>query len=163
MVLRPPRTTMWSMKDMMQNGGDPAQHFEWWLRTAKVPDGDRSVYEMEVLCAALSAMSTVDQLNILSPTCAEILVRRVALIKEAHRISPSAPDYSAGDYFMGWGMRRSGATIAPQLSSYVAEQLRSDAAIAKEARKAREEMTLRKQKKKPGKGAGKGEDPHAAS
>ena len=162
-TLRPPRTAMWALKDMLQNGGSPSQHFEWWLRTGKIPEGDRASYEMEVLCSALEAMTTVDQLNAPSLTSAEIMVRRVALIKEAHRISPSAPDYSAGDYFMGWGMRRSGATIAPALSSHVAEQLRSDAQIAKESRKAREEMALRrnpgkKNKKQQGsKGQGKGE------
>lgn len=149
-----PRTAMWTMKDMLTNGGDPRQHSEWWLRAARVPEGDRSGYEMEVLTTVRFAMATIDQLNVPALTSGELLCRRVALIKQAHRISPSAPDYSSSDYFMGWGSRRSGATIPPHLAQHVAEQLRSDAAIAKEARKAREEKVLKKAKSNKGHGKG---------
>ena len=27
-MVKPPRTVMWSMKDMLSNGGDPKLHFE---------------------------------------------------------------------------------------------------------------------------------------
>jgi hypothetical protein len=157
-LLKPPRTVMWSLKDMGTNGGDPRLHFEWWLRNSKLPDGDRSSYEMEVLCMAVYAMVVIDQLNAPSLTCAEVMMRRIAVIKEAHRLSPSSPDYSASDYFMGWGMRRSGATIDPALTSSVADQMRADAAVAKEARKAREERVL-----KSAKGRGKGKADKAGS
>ena len=157
-VLKGPRTVMWMLKDMESNGGDPVQHYEWWHRVSKLPEGDRANYEMEVLCRVLFTLATTDQLNLPALSGAEMLCRRISLIKEAHRVSPSQPDYSASDYFMGWGSRRAGATLPPQLTSHVAEALRNDAAIAKEARKAREEQVLRRVKKTDKKG-GKG---HAA-
>eukprot|EP00929_Paragymnodinium_shiwhaense_P054062 TRINITY_DN27096_c0_g2_i1.p1 TRINITY_DN27096_c0_g2~~TRINITY_DN27096_c0_g2_i1.p1 ORF type:complete len:380 (-),score=62.55 TRINITY_DN27096_c0_g2_i1:1083-2222(-) len=148
LVVRPPRTALWTLKDMLQNGGDPVQHYEWWLRVSRVPEGDRASYEMEVLCRVLYAFCCVDQVNAPALSGIELIVRRISLIKEAHRLSPSSPDYSASDYFMGWGQRRFGATVAPVLAQHVAEELRADAAILKESRKAREER-----QQKPARGA----------
>mmetsp|Transcript_116243 Transcript_116243/g.369909 ORF Transcript_116243/g.369909 Transcript_116243/m.369909 type:complete len:90 (-) Transcript_116243:466-735(-) len=82
--------------------------------------------------------------------------RRIQLIREAYRISPSAPDFSASDHFMGWGRRRGGEAAQQSFTSYVADQLRTEASIAKESRKAREEKNLRAHRPNP-KGKGKGE------
>ena len=61
---------------------------------------------------------------------------------------------------MGMRVRRGGALIAPELSKYVAEEVRQDNAVQKERRKAREEKTSgkgdgKKNGKKDGKGDGK--------
>ena len=101
-----PRTALWNCKDIAENGGNPKAHVEWWARHSKIPEGDRSSYEMEVLGAVVYAMGCIDQLNLPALTSAELIFRRMALIKEAHRLSPSSPDYSASDYFMGWSGRR---------------------------------------------------------
>ena len=84
-------------------------------------------------------------MNLPSLVGGELLVWRIALIREAHSISPSAP----------------GGGIAPALSRHVATELQSEAAVAKEARKAREEQKLRragppggKGRKKEGRGEG---------
>ncbi len=45
-------------KDMEASGGDPAQHYEWWHRVSKVPDGDRVNFDMEVLCQTLLTLAT---------------------------------------------------------------------------------------------------------
>mmetsp|Transcript_150499 Transcript_150499/g.481750 ORF Transcript_150499/g.481750 Transcript_150499/m.481750 type:complete len:88 (+) Transcript_150499:1-264(+) len=82
-----------------------------WRRTSRIPDGDRAVYEDEVICRALQFLATVDQVNLPNLVGAELLCRRHQLIREAYRLSPSAPDYSASDWFMGWGNRRSGQTV----------------------------------------------------
>ncbi|CAE8723181.1 unnamed protein product, partial [Polarella glacialis] len=95
-----------------------------------------------------------DQLNIPALQGVEILVRRIQLIKEAHRISPGSPDYSAADQFLGSSMRRNGAAVDPSLQKYVAEELKAEAAIQKESRKAREEGGLKV--RKPGRGGGRG-------
>ena len=108
------------------------------------------MYEHEILCMIMEAMVCTDQLNAPALQCAEICARRLQLIKEAHRINPGAPDYTAGDIFMGSGLHRNGAAIDPGLSKFVADELRAEAAIAKEARKAREEKGLQR-----GKGGGK--------
>ena len=72
-------------------------------------------------------------------------------------MSPSAPDYSAADHYMGWPYRAGGITVAPELRRYVTQQVRGEAEVAKEQRKAREEIKLRRQNPKGG-GRGKGKD-----
>ena len=94
-------------------------------------------------------MVTVDQLNVCSLQAAELLVRRMQVIREAHRISPSNPDYSASDHMMGWRYKKGGQVIDAALAAHVATELRNEAAILKEARKAREEENNRRR------GAGK--------
>ena len=68
-------------------------------------------------------------------------------------MSPTSPDYSAADYYMGWKYRRGAHGVDSGLSSYVAGEMRSDAAVMKEARKAREEAQARRQHQNK-KGAG---------
>jgi hypothetical protein len=121
-----------------------------------VGDGDRAACEDEVICVVLEKFATVDGINLPNTIGGELLARRVQLIREAYRISPSAPDYSGADYFMGWGRRHAGGAVQRSLTAYVSEQLRSDAAIAKESRKAREERALRASRKPGPKGDGKG-------
>ena len=148
-----PRTTLWTLKHIRDHGGSALNAHESWARASKVPSGDRSVHEHEVLSHILDAAVTVDQLHVSNLVSFEYATRRMALIKEAHRLNPNAPDYSAADYFMGWGSRAGGAAVPPTLSAYVSKELQQDAAIAKEARKAREERSL----KPKGKGKGKGQ------
>ena len=51
--LQGPRTALPLLKSMVGLGGSPeASHLEW-VRNSKVPDGDRAVYEDEVICVAL--------------------------------------------------------------------------------------------------------------
>jgi len=135
---------------MVARGLTPVTDHEHWVRTHDLPRGDRSVYEMEVITRALEAFAMNDQINLPNSKGIELLLRRWQLIREAHRISPGAPDYSSADVFMGWEYRR-GDGVNPELAKFVAGELKDQAAIAKEARKAREEMSS---KKKPG-GGGK--------
>ena len=148
------------MKSMVMRGLTPVTDHEHWVRTHELAKGDRSVYEMEVITRVLEALSTVDQLNLPNLKGAELLIRRWQLIREAHRISPTSPDYSAADVFMGWAYRR-GDGVDPGLARYVAGELRDQASIAKEARKAKEEMEQRKRTGRPnpkGGGAAGGAD-----
>ena len=114
------------------------------MRSSEIPKGNRSVYEHEVLSRILESLTTVDQLNICCPQGAELLVRRMQVIREAHRISPSNPDYSASDHMMGWRYKKGGQILDSALAAHVASELRSEAAILKEARKAREEQASRR-------------------
>lgn len=91
----------------------------------------------------------VDQINLPNSKGIELLMRRWQLIREAHRLSPGAPDYSAADVFMGWEYRR-GDGVHPELAKFVAGELKDQAQIAKEARKAKEEMANKR------KGGGRG-------
>lgn len=127
----------------------------YWLRTADVPRGDRSVYEHECLSRILESMVVVDQLNIPALQSAELICRRLQVIREAHRISPSQPDYSSADVMMGWKFKRTGAGIDSSLAAHVASELKAEAAIAKEARKAKEEQAARRKGQKPREGQGR--------
>ena len=83
-------------------------------------------------------------------------MRRWQVIREAHGISPGSPDYSSADIVMRWTCRRGDGMHQP-LAKFVAEELKDQAAIAKESRKAKEEMVARaKSRQNPKGGAGGG-------
>ena len=143
-----PPTTHEVLKGMASRGLTPVTDHERWVRTQELPRGDRSVYEMEVITRVLEAFVMVDQVNLPNLTGCEVLVRRWQLIREAHRISPGSPDYSSADLFMGWAYRR-GDGVNPALAKFVAGELKDQAAISKEARKAKEESERRKKSGRP--------------
>lgn len=135
-----PTTSLNILKGLRDQNLTPTTFHEYWLRTAEIPPGDRSIYEHEWLSRIMESLITVDHLNVCSLQGAELVSRRMQVIREAHRVSPSAPDYSAADYFMGWRWRKSLQGIDPSLSANVATELKNEAAISKEARRAREEQ-----------------------
>ena len=119
-----------------------------------------------MLVEALDAMFEVDQLNAPNLLSAEILARRWQLIKEAHRVNPGNPNYQAPDHSMGWKHRRTG--VARELTSYVAEQVKAEAGVLKEMRKAREEAEALQQQNRGrggggGRGRGRGADGHQSA
>ena len=98
-----PPTTLRLMKELRDQSFTPSTFHEHWVRTTELPRGDRSVYEHECLSRILDSMACADQLNLPALQSAELICRRLQVIREAHRISPGQPDYSSADYFnMGW-------------------------------------------------------------
>ena len=151
-----PPTALKLLKDMRDQAFTPSTFHGHLFRTAEIPKGDRSVFERERLSRILESLVVVDQLNAPSLQSAELICRRLQVIREAHRISPGQPDYSAADTMMGWKYRRSGQGIDSALAAHVANELKAEAAIAKEARKAREEQAARRKGRNPKKGATEG-------
>lgn len=149
--LEGPSTAMQVLRSLTSRGLTPITDHERWVRSSEIAKQDRSLYEMEVLSRVLEAMVMVDQLNVPNLKSGEMILRRWQLIKEAHRISPAAPDYSSSDFFMGWEVE---AGANQSLSKYVAERLKDQAAIAKETRKAREEADSKKRGRGNGRGRG---------
>ena len=92
----------------------------------------------------MEAACEKDQLNVYSLEAFEILCRRAQLIEAAHSYSPSNPDYSGAEDFMGWGVQRGGALIAPALSRMAAGKSAEKSSIMKEKRKLMEETRLRR-------------------
>lgn len=135
----------------------PTSFHEFWVRSTEILKGDRSTYEHEYLSRILESLVTVDQLNVSCLQGAELICRRIQVIREAHRISPSFPDYSSADYFMGWKYRRGAHGVDASLSQFVAGEMKNDVMIIKESCKAREEAQSRRQNsnKKGGGGADK--------
>ena len=74
----------------------------------------------------------------------EILCRRAQLIEAAHSYSPSNPGYSGAEDFMGWGVQRGGALVAPALSRMAAGKASERSNIMKEKRKLMEEIRLKR-------------------
>lgn len=95
----------------------PTSYHEFWLHTAGIPRGDRSVYENECLSCIFERMICIDQLNPSGLQFMELVVRRMQVIREAHRVSPSAPDYSSADYFHGLEISKSESRYRQWFSS----------------------------------------------
>lgn len=150
-----PASALNILKNMRDQNFTPTTFHEFWLRSSDIPRGDRSTYEHECLSRILEALVTVDQVNVASMQGVELIVRRMQVIREAHRVCPTAPDYSSADYFMGWRWRKGAQGIDSALAAHVAAELKNDAAISKEARKAKEEQQARR--RGPGKQGGGGE------
>ena len=154
--LEGPATGLNICKALRDQSMTPTSFHEFWMRSADIPKSDRSTYERECLSRILESLVTVDQLNICALQGAELVVRRMQVISEAHRISPSSPDYTSADYYMGWKYRRGAHGVESELSQFVAGEMKNDALIMKESRKAREEAQSRRQN--PGKKGGGGGD-----
>ena len=150
-----PPSCLGVLKSMVGRGLTPVTDHERWVRASDIQKSDRSVYEMEVITRVVEAF-VIDQVNLPNLVGGELLLRRWQVIREAHRVSPGAPDYSSADIFMGWQYRRGDGVHQP-LAKFVADELKDQAAIAKESRKAKEEMEhRRKGKPPPNKGGGGG-------
>jgi len=147
-----PRSCGWLPKATRDAGTTPSGQGQRqrWLRA--IADGDRSAYEHEVFAPRAESMLTIGQLNAPSLQPAGLVARRPRLMREAGMRSRSAPDCSSADHFTGWTSRKHGAIASPRWH-YVATATRDEAAIAKDVRKAHEEMTL---KRSGAKGGGRG-------
>ena len=122
-----------------------AQHHQW-VSGSRIPEGDRSVYEDEVLARILDAAVTYDALNIANLACMELVCRRRQLIADAHAQTPGMPSYLAADHFMGQTYRSGGGVVTSSLTEHVAKQMASQAQIMKEKRKLEEAKGKGKQK-----------------
>ena len=154
-----PSSALKLLKDMRDQQFTPSTFHEHWVRSSEVPRGDRSIYEHEVLSRIMDSMIIVDQLNVPALQSAELIFRRLQVIRQAHKGSPGNPDYSSSDHYMGWKYKKVAAGVDSDLSAYVANELKSEATILKESRKAREEIAARR---RPGKGP-KGAQPEGGA
>ena len=110
------------------------QHLAW-VQQARIPEGDRSIYEDELLSRVIDTAIKYDCLNIVNLASFEMIVRRKQLLAEAHVGNPSAPSYEAADYFMGRRYRPGGGIVVPTLTEHVAKRMHEDAQVLKEKRK----------------------------
>ena len=124
------------------------QHLAW-VAQSKIPEGDRAIYEDEVLSHALDLAIKYDCLNVVNLASFEVLIRRKQLLAEAHVI-PGAPSYEAADFFMGKRYRPGGAIVVPSLTEHVARRMHEESQVQKEKRKMLEN-----------KGKGKGKTPNS--
>ena len=137
-------------------GMAPTSRHRAWVSDSNIPAGDRSVHEHHMIMKVIEAAATKDQLNLYVLDCFELLCRRAQVIEQAHATNPSNPDYAHAEDFMGWGIQRGGAIVAPSLTRHAANKAGERSNIMKEQRKLLEELRLRRPPKGP-KGKGKGQ------
>ncbi|OLP82160.1 Homogentisate 1,2-dioxygenase [Symbiodinium microadriaticum] len=124
-----PSSALKLLKDMRDQQFTPSTFHEHWVRSSEVPRGDRSIYEHEVLSRIMDSMIIVDQLNVPALQSAELIFRRLQVIRQAHKGSPGNPDYSSSDHYMGWKYKKVAAGVDSDLSAYVANELKSEARL----------------------------------
>ena len=150
-----PRTMLYNVKTLRKRSQSWMQQHEAWLTRSGIRHSDRSVHEHRTLSRALEYMTCYDQLNVASLASAEVLVRRKALIEQAHSGRPDAPSYEGAEHFEGVAGSADGAIIDPALTKHVASRLGSQADIKKQTRKFYEERN-KALERGGGKGDGKG-------
>jgi len=137
-------------------GREILQHHEAWVKKSGVRANDRSVYEHQVICAALSHMVNYDQINVCALASAEYLNRRRTLIEFAHSGSPESPSYEAAEDVMGSAEAADGSVVDPALTRYVAKRQQGKAEVMKQQRMAAEEKRAAQHRPAPKKGVAKG-------
>ena len=103
---------------------------------------------------------TFDQLKVTELAAFEVVARQLQLLEErvyetrrptvptpkakaAANSAGAAASATESGCFSGSGLSKANLCIAPKLLEYVADQMKAEAAVAKERRKAREERALR--------------------
>ena len=151
-----PRTALEYVKAVSSIAESATAQHHMWVGASKVPEGDRSIHEDEVLARIIDAALCYDCLNISNLACIELACRRRQLIAEAHSLSPAAPNYTGAEHFMGQTYRAGGGVVVPTLTEHVSRQLQAQSQIMKEKRKMAEAKAAKGKGKEAPKGAPKG-------
>ena len=156
-----PRATWWWLKDLKRSNLTPSRHHGSWAKESDISHKDRSYHEHEIVCEVIEAAACIDQLNVPSLWCMELLVRRLMLLEKAHSVH-GQQDWSSSELWTDTGRRPGGIRVAPDLQKHVAGRQAEANSIAKEQRKAAEERRLTRKDKderppKAPKGISKGE------
>ena len=77
-------TTLDFLKLFERNGGKPTMWLKVWAQNKGISTTDRVYHELEVLCTAIERAGSYDQLNMPSLASFETLIRRVAVLMDAH-------------------------------------------------------------------------------
>ena len=159
-----PRTTMWVLHFMLRMAGGALAWHNRWMAMMQALETDDSAKLHESLCRVIETALCHDQLIICELASYEFLARQLQLVEErffeerARRTQPApkakgqAKDAAAAaaadatseiGHFLGTGETMGNLCICPALMDWIADQMKSEAAVAKERRKAREERALR--------------------
>lgn len=133
-----PRTTLEYCRAVASVAESATAQHHVWVSGSRIPEGDRSLFEDEVLARVIDAAITYDCLNISNLACMELVCRRRQLLAEAHSSSPGAPSYMGAEHFMGQTYKAGGGIVVPSLTDYVSKQMQAQSQILKEKRKMEE-------------------------
>ena len=146
-----PRTCLWLLRAIKQQGYTPGARHVWWKQSLGLATSDPGVEEHVVLSDILETAVQFDALNVPELLCFEMVARRYQVweqfykeeLRRANHSSSlqTALDAEERDLYMGQRFSRSSALACPALESHVADVLKDRAALSKEKRKARENLT----------------------
>ena len=130
--------------DLYDADGGPMPHHRM-LKTHKVlSDNTPHAHEHEVLSAVLQLAAEVDQLDLSGLLCMELVARRITLIEHVGETAKKAnkkADWSVAPYWVNCSLLKSGVALNTlEFRKHVASELKDDALINKEVRKANEHL-----------------------
>ena len=139
-----PRTAKFVLTQMLEHGGSPMGHHQAWRTACRLQPTDGPAMEHESWSRVLQAFITYDQVDGSNLAGIELIVRALQRIEEKHKHKLVATeDGGENALFMGSSSgSRAGTIICPKLSEWIGEELKKEAMVSKERRKAREERAL---------------------
>jgi len=142
-----PSTVLWCCRFMKINGGSPCSWHSRWQSIAKVQNSEPGVQAHDAFCRTLEIMVCFDQLAVGALASAEYVCRQIQLVEEKYKEkagSNANVELVQEMHLFGGHSSRSNLCICPDLSAWIAEEMKTEAAVMKERRKAREERALQK-------------------
>ena len=145
--IRGPRTLLYVLKYLADHGPTPIAWHDRWQAHYGLADGDEGVPPHLMLCRALHFAVVFDQGQIVNHAAYEVMGRELQLLEERQR-ERNAQYEPDGESFLYSGFAVAGdhTCVAPSLREWISEEMRKDAALMKERRKAREERAVVKPK-----------------
>ena len=156
---RGPRTALWCFQHMVRIAGGAIAWDMKWRALARKTDGDEEARAHEFICRTLETFISFDQVNAPNLAGVELLCRQLQLLEERVYEAEltalsskkgqgsgklqSAYEVVESGLFLGTTETKGNLCICPALSEWISEQLKAEAAVAKERRKAREERAAR--------------------
>jgi len=135
--LEGPRTSLWVIKFVARNGGSFQGRHTKWVSENRLERSDPLVQEHDTISEVMDWLCCVDQLDVSNLVGAESLLRKYQLIEEI-KTTKEEPGTEEHAYFKGKIKTLHGACICPELSSWVAERIKSDNEILKQRSRATE-------------------------
>ena len=142
-----PVTVLWCCRFMKINGGSPSSWHHRWQALAKVQSSEPGVQAHDAFCRTLEIMLCFDQLSLGSLASAEYVCRQIQLVEEKYKEKAgnnANTEIVQEQHLFGGHSSRTNLCICPDLSAWIAEEMKTEAAVMKERRKAREERALQK-------------------
>ena len=151
--IKGPRCLHWGLKFMLEHGNSPTGWHSKWKSDLKLQATDPGVETHDTLCRIFQFGTCYDQLNLGNCVIAETMMRELMFVEEKHKDRATGAGKDGGGFsekalFTGHEARVN-LCIMPELVAYIGDEMRKEALIMKERRKAREERALMKPEKNP--------------
>lgn len=153
-----PRTSEWRIRSLNRRNGGPMDHHRWWVQNHSLKRDSWGVSEHDdTLMKIIDKLGRYDGLDLANHAGAELAFRRLQLIEFVYSERGPGGGKAAGkggnkkvdamtsmqnheaNIFSGSHKEFGDTMVAPSLLDYVAKEVEGEAAVLKQARKAREE------------------------